>query len=78
MRVIKSKMSHHFLGRILRDEIDLSTSELPKDVRVLSMKGDLDDDWFWLYLGSKEFMDIDPDYDTIPELTLWYGERRKR
>lgn len=77
MKAIKTKMSNHFLGRILRNEIDLSTGELPKDVKVGGVKATLGEDWFWLYLTSREFIDIDPEYDVIPEMTLWYGERRK-
>lgn len=77
MRVIKTKMSNHFLSRIIRNDIDLSTGELPRDVTVSGMKATLEEDWFWLYLTSKEFIDIDPDFGMIPELTLWYGERRK-
>ncbi|MCA1800598.1 MAG: hypothetical protein LC687_01990 [Actinobacteria bacterium] len=77
MRVIKAKMSNHFFTRILRDEIDLSSGELPKDVKVAAAKAKLDEDWFWIYLTSKEFMDVDPDFDFIPELTLWFGGNKK-
>lgn len=77
MRVVKCKVSNKFLGRIFRDDVDLSQSELPKDVEVAATRGNLDEEWFWVYFKSKEFMDIDPDYDTIPEMTLWFGPRRK-
>lgn len=76
MRVVKCKVSNNFLGRIFRDEIDLSKSELPKDVKVAATKGTLNEDWFWVYFSSKEFFDIDPDYDTIPEVTLWFGPKK--
>lgn len=77
MRVVKTKISNHFLSRILRDEIDLSGSELPRDVEVAGTKATLSEEWFWVYLKSKEFMDVDPDFGDIPELTLWFGSRRK-
>lgn len=77
MRVVKCKVSNSFLSKIFCDEVELSESELPKDVRVAGIKGNLSEDWFWVYFQSKDFMDIDPDYDTIPEVTLWFGPRRK-
>lgn len=77
MRVVKCKVSNDFLGRIFRDEIELSQSELPDDVKVAGIKGNLNEDWFWVYFTSSEFYEIDPDYDTIPEMTLWFGPRRK-
>lgn len=69
-------MSNSFFSKILNDEIELSDSELPEDVRVAGVKGKLEEDWFWLYLTSDEFVDIDPDFDHIPELTIWFGPRR--
>ena len=77
MRVVKTKVSNNFLGAIFRDEVELGESELPSDVRVAATKADLNEDWFWVYFTSKEFMDVDPDYDVIPEVTLWFGPRRR-
>lgn len=77
MRVVKCKVSHAFLTSVFHDEIDFSNSELPADAKVVGIKGNLKEQWFWVYFKSKEFMDIDLDYDHIPELTLWFGHRRK-
>lgn len=77
MKVVKCKVSNNFMSKIFRDEIELSESELPKDVSVAGMKGNLSEDWFWVYFTSKEFIDIDEDYEQIPEMTLWFGPRRK-
>lgn len=77
MRVVKCKVSNDFLGRIFRNEIDLTEGELPKDVHVSAIRADLGEEWFLVYFSSREFMDIDPEYDTIPEVTLWFGPRRK-
>jgi len=77
VRVVKCKVSNSFLSRIFRDEIDLSNSELPPDVEVAGIKGNLSEDWFWVYFKSKEFFEVDPEYGTIPEVTLWFGPRRK-
>jgi len=77
MKVVKCKVSNNFMSKIFRDEIELSESELPKDVEVAGMKGNLSEDWFWVYFTSKEFIDIDEDYEQIPEMTLWFGPRRK-
>lgn len=77
MRVVKCKVSNNFLGMIFRDEVDLGESELPADVKVSAVKGDLADGWFWVYFSSKDFPEIDPEYDSIPEVTLWFGPRRK-
>lgn len=78
MRVVKCKVSHDFLGRIFRNEVELSQSELPKDVRVAGVKGDLEESWFWVYFQSREFVDVDPELDVgVPEVTLWFGPRRK-
>lgn len=77
MKVVKCKVSNNFMSKIFRDEIELSESELPKDVSVAGIKGNLTEDWFWVYFTSKEFIDIDEDYEQIPEMTLWFGSRRK-
>ena len=76
MRVVKCKVSNNFMGAIFRNEIDLSDSELPKDVRVIGVRGNPKEEWFWLYFASKEYIDIDLDYEKVPELTLWFGRRR--
>jgi len=62
---------------MFRDEVELSESELPSDVKVVGIKGNLKEDWFWIYFSSSEFLDIDLDYESVPELTLWFGPRRK-
>lgn len=78
MRVVKCKVSTDFLGRIFRDEIELSQSELPSDVKVVGIKAEIDEEWFYVYFSSREFMDVDPEYDVgVPEVTLWFGPRRK-
>lgn len=77
MRVIKCKVSHNFLTSIFRNEIDLANSELPKDASIVGVKGNMKEQWFWLYFKSKEFVDIDLDYEQVPEMTLWFGRRRK-
>lgn len=65
------------MGQLFRDEIDLANSELPKDVKVVGVSGNLKEEWFWVYFESKEFYDIDLDYESVPEMTLWFGHRRK-
>ena len=65
------------MGRIFRDEVDLSQSELPKDVKVAAVKGDYNEEWFWVYFSSREFMEVDPELNLgVPEVTLWFGPRR--
>lgn len=75
MQVVRCKVSHSFLSRIFRNEIGLSESELPKDVEVVEIEPE--DDWFWVYLESSEYIDVDLDYETIPEVTIWFGPRRR-
>ena len=77
MRVVKWKVSHKFLTDLIKGEIDLEGTELPEDLRVVGVKGRVKDEWFYLYLRSKEYLDIDTEYDKIPELTQWFGHRRK-
>jgi hypothetical protein len=77
MRVVKCKVSHNFLGSIFRNEIDLANSELPKDTKVVSVRGKPKEEWFWVYFSSKEFIDIDLTIEKVPELTLWFGRRRE-
>ncbi|MCA1800158.1 MAG: hypothetical protein LC650_02545 [Actinobacteria bacterium] len=77
MRVVKCKVSHNFLTELLRDEIDLEHTELPSDVKVWAVKGNIKEQWFYLYLHSREYVDIDLEYDRVPEMTLWFGHRRK-
>lgn len=78
MRVVKCKVSNNFLGSIFRNEIELGESELPNDVKVSYVKSNPSEGWFWVYFSSKEFMDVDPEFgETIPEVTLWFGPRRK-
>lgn len=76
MRVVKCKVSHNFMSSVFKNEIDFSDSELPRDTKVVGIKGNLKEEWFWIYFKSREFMDIDLDYDQIPEVTLWFGRRR--
>lgn len=77
MRVVKCKVSHHFLTQLFRGEIDTDSAELPKDARVVAVKGDIKEQWFWVYFKSKEYADIDLEFDRVPELSLWFGHRRK-
>jgi len=65
------------MSELFRDEIDLANSELPKDVKVVGVAGNLKEEWFWVYFSSKEYIDIDLDYETPPEMTLWFSHRRK-
>lgn len=75
MKIVRCKVSNSFLSKIFRNEVGLAESELPHDVEVVKIAPE--DEWFWVYLRSREFVDIDLDYEVVPEVPIWFGPGRR-